>query len=316
MNQLNPCHLPVDNIQSQWITEGGVNVDMLRLDSLHPDISGNKWFKLKYHIDFAQKNNYSGLVSFGGAWSNHIHAMAAAGRELNISVTGIIRGEQSETLSDTLIDAMNWGMKLAFVSRKDYRLLQLPERSEELYQRLGELARNYLIVPEGGSGERGVRGCGEILSMGGINSSDYDEIWLPVGTGATATGIIRSVNNQAFVRAIAVLKGAGWLNDAIKRQLPSGLQRWQVECDDHCGGYARATRELLAFLEAFHQETGIMLDHVYTGKMLLALKRKVQKGELQSGCRILLIHTGGLQGLRGLSTRSYGIIFSDTLFRH
>ena len=299
LDQLNRLRLPVNNIVTQWLSGTDVFTDLLRLDTLHPQVSGNKWFKLKHLIDLVKESRWKGIVSFGGAWSNHIHALAAVGHYLNIPVTGIIRGEQAQTLSATLQDARRWGMQLIFVSRQEYRLLQQPEYQVRLYQYPG--IKDCLIVPEGGSGELGVKGCEDILAAGGVNPADYDEIWLPAGTGATAAGLIRSVQNKALVRVIAVLKGAHWLNSSISRYLPTGSRSsWRLECDYHCGGYARTIPELLGFIESFYAETGIPLDHVYTGKMLLALKQMVTAGQIVSGHRILLIHTGGLQGLRGL----------------
>lgn len=156
------------------------------------------------------------------------------------------------------------------------------------------------MVPEGGSGELGVTGCEDILMSAGNNALDYDEIWLPSGTGATGAGVIRSVPlDTALVRCVAVLKGAEWLVNDIRQYLPQATCQWQVETAFYCGGYAKIHEELLSFMQAFKDETNVSLDHVYTGKMLFALK---QQTCLQPGCRILALHTGGLQGLRGLQS--------------
>ncbi len=311
--QLEQTRVPVQTVEASWLSCAGVQLDMLRLDHLHPVISGNKWFKLKNHLRSAFDRDISHIVSFGGAWSNHIHALAAAGHTLGFQTTGVIRGERAENVSDTLKDAERYGMNLHFITRKAYREKHTPEFQASLYKELGLNPENVVIVPEGGSGPEGVQGCEDILRSGNVNPADYSQIWLASGTGATAAGVIRSAPDT-FIQSVAVLKGADWMQQEIGHYLKgaamegagmegAGMEgrpdNWQVETQAHCGGYGRTTPELLEFITRFEQDTGIPLDPVYTGKVIMAFYNRVIAGSVLKGRRVLAIHTGGLQGRRG-----------------
>ncbi len=296
--------VPVSSISTHWLEENNVTLDVLRLDQIHPEISGNKWYKLKNNLKLAIDQSIPNIVSFGGAWSNHIHALAAAGKHFQINTTGIIRGERSENLSDTLKDAEAWGMQLFFISRSDYRRKNDPVFLGELLRALSLEADKCLVVPEGGGNEQGVRGCQDILTSGQIDSSRYDEIWLACGTGATLAGIARSAP-ETLVQGVAVLKGGDFLNQDIRQFVDGCSDKWQLTTKYHFGGYARNTAELLDFIDVFESDTGITLDPVYTGKLFLALKKSILEGRVSSGSRLLAIHTGGLQGRRGI--RSIGV---------
>ncbi len=302
LERLNNAKIPCDAVSTNWLTERQITLNILRTDLLDPLVSGNKWYKQKGHLEYAFANSYTIALSFGGAWSNHIHALAASGYGIGFPTIGVIRGERSETLSATLKDAEAMGMRLHFVSRSDYRLKNTTEFRKQLLADLGLSADEVWIVPEGGSGELGVIGCEDILPAGDINPEDYRQIWLASGTGATTAGVIRSVPDTVLVRSVAVLKGASWMVGEIAQYLPEGRGGWQVETDAHCGGYAKTTPELLAFIEQFSAEAGIPLDQVYTGKMMFALYSAVMSGEIAEGSRLLAIHTGGLQGRRGLKS--------------
>ncbi len=300
---LNQVRVPVHTIHTEWLNAANVSLDILRLDLLHPEISGNKWFKLKNHLLPAFENGFRSVLSFGGAWSNHIHALAAAGKHLGFPTIGVIRGERPERLSLTLQDAERWGMHLHFVTRKEYREKSTPAFQKSLLKTLGLDDSQVCIVPEGGAGPLGVKGCEEILSAGGIDENNYEQIWLAAGTGATSAGVIRSKASQTFVQCVAVLKGADWMKEDIAIELQS-LQKspqnnWEVDTQSHCGGYAKKTPELLHFIDSFYQEASIPLDPVYTGKMLFALYNKVLAGSMEN-TRVLALHTGGLQGARSL----------------
>ena len=301
IKKLFPAKVPVENIQPSWLSDSDIQLDLLRLDRLHPQISGNKWFKLKNHLLEAEKKNISTVLSFGGAWSNHIHALAAAGHLSGFQTIGVIRGEQPGNPSAMLQDAEHWGMQLHFTSRTDYRLKHEPHFQQQLLTTLNQSQDDVLIVPEGGSGSLGVAGCETILTAGNIDSGDYDQIWLACGTGATLAGIVRATDPDTLVRGIAVLKGADFLYGDIRQYLPPHYNHWKLEMDHHCGGYGKTSPQLLQFIESFEAETGIPLDHVYTGKMMLALKQHIEAGNLEKGSRILAMHTGGLQGKRGLT---------------
>ena len=291
-------NIPVTSVQPGWATAAGIELDILRLDQLHPQISGNKWFKLKNHLAHAFSHGYSSVLSFGGPWSNHIHALAAAGKVFNFPTVGVIRGERSNTLSATLQDAERWGMRLHFVSRKDYLIKHTTEFQEALFGELELDSKHVWVVPEGGSGSLGVQGCEDILDAGSIRPESYNQIWLASGTGATAAGVIRSAPDT-FVQSVAVLKGASWMRGDISQYLKNSEANWAVETNAHHGGYAKTTRELLSFIEEFEQETGVPLDPVYTGKVVLALREASNAGKTFRDCRVLIIHTGGLQGRRG-----------------
>lgn len=291
-------NVPVTPVQTAWADAAGIELDILRLDQLHPYISGNKWFKLKNHLTHAFSNGYSSVLSFGGAWSNHIHALAATGKVFNFPTIGVIRGGRSDTLSATLQDAERWGMHLHFVSRKGYRNKHTTEFQQSLFEELGLDPTQVWVAPEGGSGSLGVLGCEDILKAGNIRPESYSQVWLASGTGATAAGVIRSAPDT-FVQSVAVLKGASWMEDEICQYLSNTETKWAVDTNAHHGGYAKATPELLSFIEEFGQETGVPLDPVYTGKVMFALRKTVNAGQLSKGSRVLAVHTGGLQGQRG-----------------
>ncbi|MGY0218678.1 1-aminocyclopropane-1-carboxylate deaminase/D-cysteine desulfhydrase [Endozoicomonadaceae bacterium StTr2] len=300
LKQLLNARVEVNQLKLRWLAGSNIQVDMLRLDQLHPQISGNKWYKLKGHLQQAERLGISTLLSFGGAWSNHIHALAAAGKHLGFKTIGVIRGEKPKKLSATLQDAEAWGMQLHFVNRADYRQKHTEEFQQQLLQQLQLSPDQVLIAPEGGSGDLGVSGCEDILAAGNIDARDYQEIWLACGTGATLSGIARSAAPDTQVRGIAVLKGADFLRDDIKHYSGSLLNNWILETDYHCGGYGKVSPELLQTIDEFEQDTGIPLDQVYTGKMVNALKQKQAMLTANNIQRILLVHTGGLQGRRGM----------------
>ncbi|WOG26090.1 1-aminocyclopropane-1-carboxylate deaminase/D-cysteine desulfhydrase [Endozoicomonas sp. 8E] len=291
--------VPVERINTYFIRKYSIAVDILRLDQVDPLISGNKWFKLKYFLIEAHSRKIRTLLSFGGAWSNHLHAMAAAGYRFGFQTIGIIRGEKPAKSSAMLQDAERWGMRLIYVSRADYKKRYETEYQHALLKQLSLSLDQLMIVPEGGSGEQGVRGCEDILDAGSIQASEYDEIWLACGTGATMAGIIRSAGSDTRVRGVAVLRGAGFLKDDIQQYLSPTATRWNLELDYHCGGYGKTTPGLIQFILEFERETGVPLDPVYTGKLFFALKKMAQLGGLSGISRLLLIHTGGLQGRRG-----------------
>ncbi|WP_062270814.1 1-aminocyclopropane-1-carboxylate deaminase/D-cysteine desulfhydrase [Endozoicomonas arenosclerae] len=293
--------VPVERINPSFIRRSPIALDVLRLDQLHKVISGNKWFKLKCHLKEAQCRGINTLLSFGGVWSNHLHAMAAAGHLLGFKTIGIVRGEKPVNPSAMLQDAESWGMKLVYVSRSEYRQRYQPEFHRILLNQLSLSSEQVLVIPEGGSGELGVKGCEDILSAGSVVLADYDEIWMACGTGATLAGVIRSTQGAAWVRGFPVLKGVDFLNADIRQYLEPSDDRWSLELNHHCGGYGKTTPELIQFIKEFERETGVPLDPVYTGKLLLALKHKVESGDMPQPMRLLLVHTGGLQGRRGFS---------------
>ena len=268
---------------------------MKRDDLLHPVISGNKWRKLKYSLDYALSSGADTLISMGGAYSNHLHALAYAGKLLGLKTTGFIRGERPETLTPTLIDMQNWGMELTFVSRSDYRLLRQHQSSLDFP---GIKPRQYWL-PEGGAQALALTGVAEL-----VNEIDvvYDMLCVPCGTGATLAGMIAAAPDQVSVMGFAALKNAGFLQADVAALLPKPATNWQINLDYHFGGFAATTEELMAFIAGFEDKTGIILEPVYTGKMMYALYDLITRHRFKPGRRIIAVHTGGLQGKRGFTT--------------
>ncbi|WP_419535545.1 1-aminocyclopropane-1-carboxylate deaminase/D-cysteine desulfhydrase [Endozoicomonas sp.] len=299
--------VPVQSVRTEWLREAGVFLDILRLDELDPEISGNKWYKLKHNLIAAKEQGKSVILSFGGAWSNHIHALAAAGHRFGMPTIGIIRGEPGESLSATLSDVTNWGMKIHYLSRSDYRRKNEASFLDQLISQLGLSARDVHVVPEGGSNSLGVQGCQEILRAGGITSGSYDEVWLACGTGATLAGVALTASEEmpgTHIKGVAVLRGGGFLRSAVDENTIQPLDNWTLLTDYHHGGYARTTNELLSFIKSFEMETSIPLDPVYTGKVMFAIRHSLavnQGNDLPRKVRrLLMVHTGGLQGRRGI----------------
>jgi 1-aminocyclopropane-1-carboxylate deaminase len=281
----------IQTFHTTWLP-GIISAAMLRLDRVHPEIQGNKWFKLKYNLQAAERAGKKQLLTFGGAYSNHIAATAAACRMMGWPCIGIIRGERPPVLSHTLIKAEADGMELLFISREAYRQ-KTQAGWETLYP-------DHYIIPEGGHNVLGALGCEEIAAS--LNpgpqtpSPDYTHLLCPVGTGTTLAGIINATQ-RAEVIGISVLKGAKSLNDDVQALLKSGHNpNWQIFHDFHEGGYGKITPALIDFMNEFYTETGIPLDGVYTAKMMLAFRKLALDVYFPVGSVVRLVHTGGLQG--------------------
>jgi len=265
-----------------------------RDDLLHPVISGNKWRKLKYILNDALSVGADTLISMGGAYSNHLHALAYVGKALNLKTIGIIRGEQPETLTPTLIDMKNWGMELKFVSRSDYRTI----RHYQGWQDLPGIRPHQYWLPEGGAQTLALKGVAELVKEIDI---PYNILCVPCGTGTTLAGIIAAVPEHVTVLGFAALKNAGFLTTDVERLLPQPRANWQINQDYHFGGFAKTNAELTEFIKEFELTTKIPLEPVYTGKMMFALYDLLKKGYFKPGQRIIAVHTGGLQGKRGFN---------------
>jgi 1-aminocyclopropane-1-carboxylate deaminase len=289
--------VPIDKIENAFLSLHGVKLFLQRDDLLHKEISGNKWRKLKYNIQDFKKGNYSQMITFGGAFSNHIAATAAAGKQFDIPTIGIIRGEQQQTLNPTLLFATEKGMKLMFVSRSDYK----KKEQSNFLQHLHAQFPNSFVVPEGGANYNGIKGCEEITKY----SPDFDIVCSPCGTGSTLTGIISSLKEHANAIGIPVLKNAYFLEHEIKKQLQAlncEHKQWQLNFEYHMGGYAKFNEKLHVFIQQFFKDHDIKLDPIYTGKMMFGLYDMIAKGQLENKT-ILAIHTGGLQGIKGYESR-------------
>ena len=266
-----------------------------REDFLHPIISGNKFRKLKYNIQEAKKLGHTKLLTFGGAYSNHILAVAGAGAEFGFSTIGIIRGEELESKiaeNPTLAKAQELGMRFYFVSRTAYR----DKESSSFISFLCEKFGNFYLIPEGGTNELAIKGCEEILTS--EDKSYFTHIACAVGTGGTISGLINSSGQNQQLIGFSSLKGA-FLSDVIRNFATQ--ENWHTNCDYHFGGYGKVSDELISFLNRFYQETRIPLDPVYTGKMMFGIFDLIEKDYFPPGAKILAIHTGGLQGIPGMN---------------
>ncbi len=289
----------IQQVHFSEIENSGVTLFIKREDELHPFISGNKYRKLKYNLEEAAKQNKSTLLTFGGAYSNHIAATAAAGYYFDFKTIGIIRGHElgdnfGEIIQNnpTLKFASAHNMQFEFVSRADYRTKSSPEFIASLHKKLG----NFYLVPEGGTNNFAVKGCEEILTEEDIK---YDYICCAVGTGGTISGIINSSKNHQKVIGFSALKGDFLQNEIRKYILKQ--QNWSLNTNYHFGGYAKVSEELITFINKFKKETTISLDPVYTGKMIFGIIDLIKSRFFKDGTKILAIHTGGLQGIEGMN---------------
>ena len=275
-----------------------------RDDLIHPQFGGNKWRKLKYNLIYAKEKHFKTLLTFGGAWSNHIYACAAAGNHFGFNTIGIIRGEKHSPLNSTLQFAEQNGMQLHYCDRKDYRKKNEPEFLEELKQQFG----NVYILPEGGSNTLAMKGCAEIINEISKDKigADFDVICCASGTGATLAGLISTIKpttEKTEITAIgfSALKGGNFLENDVNRFLRDAKTsaNWHIETNFHFGGYARVNNELIKFMKNFQTEFGFPLDAVYTGKMFYGLFERIKQGHFKAGTKVIAIHSGGLQGNAG-----------------
>jgi 1-aminocyclopropane-1-carboxylate deaminase len=291
---------PLEEVKDPLLKEMKISLLIKREDLNHPDLSGNKWHKLKYNLQEARKQGKKTLLTFGGAYSNHIYAAAAAGKIFNLNTIGIIRGEEHLPLNPTLSFAINNGMKLYYLDRTSYRQKNSPEIINHLQKKFGD----FYLLPEGGTNEFAVKGCIEII--GKINI-DFDYVCCPCGTGGTLAGLISGLNGKNFALGFAVLKGASFLKENVisllKNCSSDSFQKWDINLDYHFGGYAKMDSVLLDFIKRFTSLTKIPIEPIYTGKMLFGIYDLAAKGYFKEGNVIIAIHTGGIQGLKGLSSR-------------
>jgi 1-aminocyclopropane-1-carboxylate deaminase len=267
----------IQSLTSKLFSERNIKVDVLRLDLIHPEVSGNKWFKLKYNLEEAKQRKLNTILTFGGAFSNHIAATAAACKLFGFKSIGIIRGEESASANPTLQKAKENGMELHFVAREDYKRKEGSEFIEKLKSKFGD----FYLIPEGGDNELGIKGCTEILN----GEMNYDQIFCAVGTGTTCKGISRSLKQGQKLIGVNILKGSEEQEGIIN--------------DYHFGGYAKHTQELLEFKSNFEKEFNIPLDYIYTSKLFFAVFDSVIKNRIPGGDSVLIIHSGGLQGNEG-----------------
>jgi 1-aminocyclopropane-1-carboxylate deaminase len=283
------------------LEEKKVELFIKREDLIHPFVSGNKFRKLKYNLLEAKKLKKKALLTFGGAYSNHVVATAVAGKLAGFKTFGIIRGDEltknlKQTLEEnaTLREAHENGMKLQFVTREQYRQKSSFGFIEKMKNKWGD----FYLIPEGGTNCLAVDGCEEILID---EDSKFDYICSAVGTGGTISGLINSSKKHQKIIGFPALKG-NFLSEEIRKFI-SRKKNWSLQKAYHFGGYAKHTEELIDFINTFKEETGVLLDPVYTGKMLFGILDLVQKDTFAEGSKILAIHTGGIQGIAGFNQK-------------
>jgi 1-aminocyclopropane-1-carboxylate deaminase len=287
-------NIATQTLRKPLFKSGDLSVDVLRFDKIHRDISGNKWFKLRCHIEEARRQGKKGLVTFGGAYSNHLVATAAAAREHHLLSAGIVRGEETKPENESIKQMRAAGMQVLYVSREEY-------------QRKDDIAANFLLanddfyyIPEGGAGPAGIKGAAEMLEY--AENDNYTHIICPVGTGTTMAGLIEASANHQQVLGISALK----ISDRVVNELTDYINlntsksNWTIIYDYHFGGYAKKTSELIQFMNNIFAEEHVPTDFVYTGKMFFAVYDLIRRNYFKPGSKLLLIHTGGLQGNRSL----------------
>jgi len=285
---------PLEPLHLDWLTHAQVEVAVLRLDRIDPLISGNKWFKLTEHLAQAREAGATGIISLGGAYSNHLHALAAAGKRFGFPTVGLLRGHPQDT--PTVLDLKGFGMQLHWLGYGGYRARNEPgfwEPWREQYPHLHP-------VPEGGGGLAGALGCKPLVTqaraqLSGLGWEDYHGWWLAAGTGTTLAGLVLAeAGAHPVYGALAVPDDHG-----VAQQVQALVQDGYELLDASRGGFAKVDSELLEFIDATQQACGLPLEPLYTGKALLALKQQIEAGCFAAGTRLIFVHTGGLQGRRG-----------------
>lgn len=292
--------LDVFNQEIKGFEKNDISLFLKREDLIHPYVSGNKYRKLKYNLAQAKKGNYTTLLTFGGAYSNHIAAVAFAGKEAGFKTIGVIRGEELATKiqdNPTLTFAQKCGMTFLFETRANYRNKNEIAYLHQLIEKFG----SFYLIPEGGTNEFAIKGCEEILTT---EDKVFDYICCSVGTGGTIAGIINSSNSNQNVLGFPALKG-----DFLKQEIQQMVQKnnWALNMDYHFGGYAKVSPELILFMNSFYENTKILLDPVYTAKLLFGIINLINQGYFPNGSKILAIHTGGIQGIQGMNIKLEGL---------
>lgn len=282
----------VDALQFELLNQKNIEAEVLRLDMIDPVVSGNKWFKLKKHVQDAINKQKKTLLTFGGAFSNHILATAAFCSRNKIASVGIIRGEKPKNLSSTLQEAMSFGMDLFFVEREKYQQKEIPN---EVYHKYPDA----YIINEGGYGYLGMKGAFDILHL--LDTEKYTHILTAVGTGTTLAGLVEAAGKEQRLIGVSALKNNFDLESQVNHLLTQeNKSRFQLLHQFHFGGYAKYNKELLDFMNDWYTVTGIPSDFVYTGKMFYAFRKLSEENHFPPNSKILLIHTGGLQGNNSL----------------
>ncbi|MFN2456694.1 MAG: 1-aminocyclopropane-1-carboxylate deaminase/D-cysteine desulfhydrase [Chitinophagaceae bacterium] len=286
-------NLRIDTINLSLNRYKKLSVHVLRLDLIHPVISGNKWFKLQPYLTEAKQQNKKAILTFGGAFSNHIIATAAACKLIGLKSIGIIRGEKPQKLSITLSEALHYGMQLFFISRQAYKSNHIPEEVFTTFN-----PQDIYVINEGGYGVKGMEGASTILKK--MDTSTYTHICAAVGTGTMLAGLVASTRTWQQVIGISVLKNNLQVGEKIQQLLSAKSNNFFIMHQYHFGGYAKYNQQLIAFMNEWFEQTEIPSDFVYTGKVFFAINNLIHSGYFSSDSNIIIIHSGGLQGNRSL----------------
>lgn len=282
----------IQPLQRNWYLPYVEEVAMLRLDEVHPVVSGNKWYKLKHNIQHAIKENRNTILTFGGGYSNHLVATAAAAKAFGLDSIGLVRGVYAQ-LTPTLVACKEYGMQLEFISQEEY-----DRKDDEVW--LQQLTSSYgkvFIIPEGGANEWGREGATEIARY---IPSTYSHVCVPVGTGTTLEGIRTALPSNIEVFGYVPMKGGNYLTEEISKHVPP-KDNWVLFDEWHFGGFGKRTEGLIAFMNEFYTINHIPLDMVYTAKMMYGVQSQMKAGVFPPDARILCVHTGGLQGNASIS---------------
>ena len=307
MPEINENNIPLQKIEEDFLIQKNIELYVVREDLIHSEISGNKWRKLKYNLQEAREKGFKQILTFGGTYSNHIAATAAAGRNFNFKTIGIIRGDEILPLNQTLQLAHENGMIFKYVSREQYR--ENNKYGKSFLKSLKAEFGDFYLIPEGGSNALAVKGCTEIIKNIDV---DYDVICCACGTGGTISGIIASVNKEKQVLGFPALKDGAFLTKDIQELLNSyeshfGVkiknENWKLIANYHFGGFAKVKPELIEFIREFKNKHKILLDFIYTGKMLFGLYDSIKNTNKFDNCTIIAVHTGGIQGNKGFEER-------------
>ncbi|WP_245693280.1 1-aminocyclopropane-1-carboxylate deaminase/D-cysteine desulfhydrase [Algoriphagus alkaliphilus] len=300
LQMLHPELIALQHLTHSLLEEKGIQVAVLRLDQIHPLVSGNKFFKLKYNLEEAKRQGKKTILTFGGAFSNHIYATASGAQLAGFHSVGIIRGKDSDQNNPTLAHAQKMGMQLHFVDRESYRNKNSSEFLEDLKAQFGD----FYLIPEGGTNELAIQGTKEIP---GDQAHDFTHLCVCVGTGGTFAGIASSLKNHQNLIGFSSLKGE-FIHQETANLLESNqihaAGSFEIKTDYHFGGYGKHKPELIEFITWFYGEFEIPLDPIYTGKMAFGIWDLIKKDHFHPGSKILLIHTGGLQGNAGFATQT------------
>ncbi|PYY68870.1 1-aminocyclopropane-1-carboxylate deaminase [Pseudomonas jessenii] len=297
--------VPLEPLHLDWLAHAGIELAVLRLDQIDPLISGNKWFKLIEHLRIADRAGAEGIISLGGAHSNHLHALAAAGKRFGFSTVGLLRGHPQQT--PTVNDLQAFGMQLHWLGYAGYRA----RHEAGFWQPWQTRYPTLHPVPEGGGGLPGALGCMQLRAavsaqLQGLGWSDYDGWWLACGTGTTLAGLVLAEAGDHPVYGALAVPG----DHGVAQQVESIVQQAAIAdpvyelFDASRGGFAKVDPLLLDFIERAEQASGVPLEPLYTGKALLALKQQLEAGKFARGTRLIFVHTGGLQGWRGFSSKN------------